>query len=77
MWEPYKKGFKAWLQLEKSLAVNSVEAYLHDIDKLTDYLQAVNKMLSPQDLELKDLEKFVQWISESGMTVASQSRIIS
>ena len=34
-------------------------------------------MLSPQDLELKDLEKFVQWISESGMTVASQSRIIS
>ncbi len=77
MWEPYKKGFKAWLQLEKSLAVNSVEAYLHDIDKLTDYLQAVNKMLSPQDLELKDLEKFVQWISELGMTVASQSRIIS
>ena len=77
MWEPYKKGFKAWLQLEKSLAENSVEAYLHDIDKLTDYLQLTNKMVTPQELELKDLEKFVQWISELGMTVASQSRIIS
>ncbi len=83
MWEPYKKGFKAWLQLEKSLAANSVEAYLRDIDKLTDYLlaesggQATKKMITPQELQLKDLEKFVQWISELGMTVASQSRIIS
>jgi integrase/recombinase XerD len=77
MWEPYKKGFKAWLQLEKSLADNSVEAYLRDIDKLTDYLQATEKLVTPQQLELKDLEKFVQWISELGMTVTSQSRIIS
>ena len=77
MWEPYKKGFKAWLQLEKSLAENSVEAYLRDIDKLTDYLQATGKLVTPQELELKDLEKFVQWISELGMTITSQSRIIS
>lgn len=77
MWEPYKKGFKAWLQLEKSLAENSVEAYLRDIDKLTDYLQATNKLVTPQGLELKDLEKFIQWIAELGMTVTSQSRIIS
>ena len=77
MWEPYKKGFKAWLQLEKSLAANSVEAYLRDIDKLTDYLQAADNMVTPQELQLNDLEKFVKWINELGMTVASQSRIIS
>ncbi|HNU88584.1 MAG TPA: tyrosine-type recombinase/integrase [Ferruginibacter sp.] len=77
MWEPYKKGFKAWLQLEKSLADNSVEAYLRDIDKLTDYLQAIQKMVKPDELKLKDLEEFVQWIAGLGMTVASQSRIIS
>ncbi|HEX2682634.1 MAG TPA: site-specific tyrosine recombinase XerD [Ferruginibacter sp.] len=77
MWEPYKKGFKAWLQLEKSLAANSVEAYLRDIDKLTEYLQATDKMVSPGELKLQDLEKFIVWISELGMTVASQSRIIS
>ena len=77
MWEPYKKGFKAWLQLEKSLAANTVDAYLRDIDKLTDYLQATDKMVTPQELELNDLEKFIQWAGELGMTVASQSRIIS
>src|ERR1700749_5167513 len=39
MWEPYKKGFKAYLQLERSLSDNSVEAYMRDIEKLTEYLQ--------------------------------------
>ncbi len=77
MWEPYKKGFKAWLQLEKSLAANSVEAYLRDIDKLTDYLQATQKLVKPDELQLKDLEAFIQWVAGLGMTVASQSRIIS
>ena len=38
MWEVYKKGFKAYLQLEKSLSENSVEAYIHDIEKLTQFL---------------------------------------
>ncbi|HMC99030.1 MAG TPA: site-specific tyrosine recombinase XerD [Ferruginibacter sp.] len=77
MWEPYKKGFKAWLQLERSLADNSVAAYLRDLDKLTEYLQAVNDLKKPGDIQLKDLENFVQWINELGMTAASQSRIIS
>jgi integrase/recombinase XerD len=77
MWEPYKKGFKAYLQLEKSLSDNSVEAYLHDIEKLTAYLEVSKTLKTPQQIDLKDLEKFVQWIMELGMTAGSQSRIIS
>ncbi len=77
MWEPYKKGFKAYLQLEKSLSDNSVEAYLHDIEKLTTYFQSTDDLKTPEQVTLKDLEKFVQWISELGMTAGSQARIIS
>ena len=77
MWEPYKKGYKAWLQLEKSLADNSVQAYLHDIEKLCDYLQISNELKNPGQLELKDLENFVKWVHELGMTPSSQARIIS
>ena len=77
MWEAYKKGFKSWLQLEKSLADNSVEAYLRDIDKLTEYMLSVDDKKTPQQVEFKDLEKFVQWVAELGMTPASQARIIS
>ncbi|UEG49753.1 site-specific tyrosine recombinase XerD [Ferruginibacter lapsinanis] len=77
MWEPYKKGFKAYLQLEKSLSGNSVEAYLHDIEKLTTFLEISNNLKKPNEIELSDLEKFVQWIGELGMTAGSQARIIS
>lgn len=76
MWDAYKKGYKAWLQLEKSLADNSVEAYLHDIDKLTTFL-LTREIKSPDKVTLKDLEHFVKWVAELGMTASSQARIIS
>ncbi|MGN6436590.1 MAG: site-specific tyrosine recombinase XerD [Agriterribacter sp.] len=77
MWDAYKKGFKAYLQLEKSLSANSVEAYLHDIDKLTQFLQSAQLSKSPEAIELKDLQEFVKWIAELNMTASSQARIIS
>jgi len=77
MWEPYKKGFKAYLQLEKSLADNSVEAYLRDVDKLTEFLQSQNNLVAPEQVQLKDLQHFLQFITELGMTATSQARIIS
>ena len=77
MWQAYKKGYKAFLQLEKSLSDNSVEAYLHDIEKLTTWIQQTEHLKTPQQIELKDLENFIRWISELGMTPGSQARIIS
>lgn len=77
MWEAYKKGYKAYLQLEKSLSDNSVEAYLRDIEKLTQFLQDAHSLKKPGDLELKDLQQFIKWINELGMEPASQARIIS
>jgi integrase/recombinase XerD len=77
MWEPYKKGFKAYLQLEKSLANNSIQAYLHDLELLTTYLQQSGQLLAPADITLRHLEQFVQWIAEQGMVPGSQARVIS
>ena len=77
MWESYKKGFRAYLQLEKSLSENSVEAYLHDIDKFTQFLSFHDPEIRPGEVKARQMEKFLQWISELGMTTSSQSRIIS
>ncbi len=77
MWDAYKKGFTAYLQLEKSLSENSVEAYLRDVEKLTQYLQVSDTLKTPQDMALKDLQQFIKWIGELGFTAASQARIIS
>ena len=77
MWDAHKKGYKAWLQLEKSLSENSVEAYLHDIEKLTDYFEVNAMSRTPEDVKLADLEHFIKWIHGLGMTATSQARIIS
>jgi len=77
MWDAYKKGYKAYLQLERSLSDNSVEAYLRDVEKLTQHLQSTKNLKSPSDINLKDLQQFVQWIAQCGINAASQARIIS
>lgn len=77
MWDAYKKGFKAYLQLEKSLSDNSVEAYMHDVDKLTAHLLTTGNMKAPSELELSDLQQFIKSIAGLGMTATSQARIIS
>src|SRR6476660_3212178 len=77
MWEPYKKGFKAYLQLERSLADNSVTAYLSDMEKFTQYLLNNDVKKSPSEIDLSILQGFIKWIAELGMTQTSQARLIS
>jgi integrase/recombinase XerD len=76
-WQSYTKGFKAFLQLEKSLSGNSVDAYIHDVGKLIQYLEVAGISLSPDKITLQHLQHFLQWITELGMTASTQSRVIS
>lgn len=77
MWSSYKKGYKAWLQLERSLSDHSVNAYLADLDKLIQFLQTKDDSIAPAQVTLKTLQEFTAWINELGMTASSQARIIS
>lgn len=77
MWESYKKGFKAYLQLEKSLSNHSVNAYLHDVTLLTNFLETTSQPLSPQQISLPILQQFVMQIASHNISVSSQARILS
>jgi len=44
---------------------------------LTQYLEASHINKEPAKIELSDLRKFVQWISELGVTPRTQARVIS
>jgi integrase/recombinase XerD len=76
-WKVYLQGFKSFLTLEKSLSANSIEAYLHDVEKLCQFLEYKKYALSPKEIELKQLQEFLKWITELGMTARSQARVIS
>lgn len=76
IWNEYKKGFESYLQLEKSLSNNSVEAYLADLDKLTSFL-LMTKNIAPAEVQLAHLVDFINWLASVGLSSTSQARIIS
>lgn len=84
IWESYINGFKAYLKLEKSLSENSVDAYIHDVVKLTQFLAIGSGLINPDEgkiqpeqLDLDVLQNFVKWVNELGMSANSQARMIS
>lgn len=76
-WQFYIKNFSAYLKIEKSLSVNSVDAYLHDVALLQQYLDIEKKEADPGDLTLKDFEHFLAHLHDLGLSDRSQARIIS
>ena len=76
-WDILIKQFKNYLQLERSLSGNSVEAYVHDIVKLRQFLEISNASLSPQKVTQKELQAFIEFINELGLAPHSQARILS
>ena len=72
-----RRGFKMYLQLERSMAANTIEAYLNDLEKLQQFANVNFPGKELQTLELKDLKKFILWLAELGVSASSQSRIIS
>ncbi len=76
-WDIYIKQYRNYLKLERSLADNSIDAYLHDITKLREFFEIKNLSLSPLKVSQGDLINFVEFINELGMSPYSQARILS
>ncbi len=76
-WETATKQFKNYLKLERSLASNSIQAYLADISKLIRFLEIKERDLSPLKVKQTDLVDFIEFINELGLSRYSQARIIS
>ena len=76
-WNSSTKGFKAFLRLEKSLSPNSIEAYLHDIVKLQQFLDFKQMSITPEQITLSHLRDFLKWATELGMSLNTQARVVS
>lgn len=76
-WNAAIKEFKNYLQLEKSLSANSVEAYMRDIGKLSTFLEKNYPNTAPENVNREHLEGFLIFLHEINMNDRSQARIIS
>jgi integrase/recombinase XerD len=77
MWELPINDFCHYLQLERSLSGNSVEAYRRDVQKLAQFVSMTNKQLPPEQVSTQQLRKFLEYITELGLSAQTQGRILS
>ena len=77
-WKIYTTGFKSFLQLERSLSSNSIEAYMRDVEKLSQFIEMKQYNISPEQVQLHHLQEMIKWIAEEiGLSPTSQARMIS
>ena len=76
-WDIHVQEYENYLKLERSLSPNSVEAYVHDVIKLKQFLEISNSGFTPLQVGLTELRNFIEYINDLGMTPFSQARIIS
>ncbi|MDR1883324.1 MAG: site-specific tyrosine recombinase XerD [Prevotella sp.] len=69
------KKYKNYLLLEKSLSLNSIEAYLTDLDKLSGFLE--DEGLKAENVKPDDLQQFIARLYDLGINARSVARIIS
>jgi integrase/recombinase XerD len=76
-WEKIILDFRNYLQLEKNLSKNSIEGYLHDIIRMAGYFEIKSPIASINSITLNDIQEYVLWLSEFGITARTQARNIS
>jgi len=76
-WNSTIKGFVSYLQLEKSLSPNSIDAYKRDLAKLHKYATTLPKPKSPSNITQDDLEGLLKSLNELEILERSQARLVS
>lgn len=77
MWESFLKGFDHYLRLERSLSNNTRIAYLNDAGKFAHFASDTKGIGHPNKVKRTDIQAFLAWINELGLSGKTQARIIS
>ena len=67
--------FKQYLLLEKGLSPNTLDAYVHDVERLFAHLEGQG--IHPLDANLEDLEHFLASLHDRQIQPRSQARMLS
>jgi len=69
------RQYRSFLMLEKSFSDNTYQAYVHDVQKLLQFLE--DEKISYLTVTLVDLQHFLFQLAQIGINERSQARIIS
>jgi integrase/recombinase XerD len=75
-WIKFINDYKTYLKIERGLAVNSIENYVFDVQRLVDYLDSSKIDESPITISEEVIQQFIYHISAQ-LNPRSRARIIS
>lgn len=76
-WPEALTEFEIYLRHERILSGNSTEAYLRDINQLRRFVLTENSDLAPNQITSKQIQNLLQSVAETGISAATQSRLVS
>ncbi len=76
-WDYYIKAFENYLKIERSMSPNSIEAYVNDVIKLKQFTQFSNLTVDATSIKATNVQDFLGYIHELGLSNTSQARIVS
>lgn len=76
-WDNYIKQFKNYLKLERSLADNSISAYIRDITKLKQFFDIKSENISPSSVTQQNIVDYLEYLGGLGLSPYSQARMLS
>ena len=76
-WDYYKKEFKNYLLIERSLSPSSIESYLRDVSNLEQFLDLSGEQKEIDKIERQDILNLLIYLVELEISPASQARLIS
>ena len=68
-------AYRRYMKLERNFTQNTLDAYMHDIDKLLRFLASAG--IEPQAAKLDDLRAFAVSLHDVGVSPRTQCRILS
>lgn len=74
-WQKVIQEFRKFLLFERNLSKNSVSAYLNDIQKLQIFCE--DHQLNIEEINVKNVQHFLEWVNGFGISVYTQARLIS
>lgn len=76
-WQNHLENFHLFLRIEKGLSDNTIEAYMHDMKRLHEFLSTTIPNRKPTEISLNELRQFIMFLNELALSARSQARVVS
>jgi integrase/recombinase XerD len=75
-WQEILRRYRIYMQLEKHLSQNTIEAYMSDIEQFQHFILHRYGCL-PKDVVRENIERYMEWLYARGTKKSSQARQLS